>query len=58
MSASAVSKPIFDINANEENTKITTPMLSGSDKKHISFCSHVASASLKSSGGGDFKFLS
>ena len=31
-SASALSKPIFDINATENKTNIFTPMLSGSGK--------------------------
>ena len=35
--ASAVSKPVFEIKANEENTKISTPMLSWSGKKVLSF---------------------
>ena len=52
MSASAVSKPIFDIKATEENTKITSPMLYVSGKNFISFGSMAASASSKSSGGG------
>ena len=32
VSASTVSKPIFDIKTTEDNTKITTPMLSVSGK--------------------------
>ena len=52
MSATAVSKPIFDIKATEDNTKITTPMLSVSGKNAVYFCSLDASASPKSSGGG------
>ena len=37
MSASAVSKPIFEIKATEERTNISTPMLSGSGKKRPIF---------------------
>ena len=52
MSASAVSKSIFDIKATEDNRNISTPMLSGSGKSVLSFGSLDASASPKSSGGG------
>ena len=52
MSASAVSKPIFDINATEDKTNISTPMLSGSGKHVGSFGSMAARTSPKSSGGG------
>ena len=52
MSASDVSKPIFDIKATEYKTNISTPMLSGSGKNVLSFGSLSASASLKISGGG------
>ena len=51
MSASAVSKPIFETNATEDKTKISTPMLSGSEKNVVSFGSLAASATPKSSGG-------
>ena len=51
-SASSGSKPIFDINATEDKTKISTPMLSGSGKNVVSFGSLAASASPKISGGG------
>ena len=37
VSASAVSKPIFVIKANEHKTKICTPMISGSVKKSYPF---------------------
>ena len=52
VSASAVSKPIFDIKATDDKTKISTPMLSGSGKNVQSFCSLVANSSPKSRGGG------
>ena len=51
MSASAVSKPIFDIKATENKTKIYTPMFSVSGKNVLSFGSLDASASPKISGG-------
>ena len=67
VSAYAVSKTIFDIKATEENTKISTPMLSGSVKNILSFGSMDESAPPKSnsgelatysstSGSGGFKF--
>ena len=52
VSASAVSKPIFEIKTTEENTKITTPLFSGSGKNVVSFGSLDASASPKSRDGG------
>ena len=52
MSASAVSKPIFYIKATEENTKINTPLLSGSVKNFLSFGSLTKRASTKISSGG------
>ena len=52
VSASVVNKPIFDIKATEENTNISTPMLSRTGKKILSFGSLAASASAKISGGG------
>ena len=52
VSVSDVSKPIFDINATEEKTNISTPMMSGSDKNVVSFGSLAASVSPKSSGDG------
>ena len=52
VSASAVGKPIFEINDTKDKTNISTPMLSGSGKNVGSFGSMVARASPKSSGGG------
>ena len=52
VSASAVSKSIFDIKATEKKTKIYTPMFSGLGKNFLSFGSLSASASPKISGGG------
>ena len=52
VSASAVSKPIFEIKATEDKTKISTPMLSGSGKK-LSF-GYMAAGSSKKSSGGEF----
>ena len=52
VSASAVSKPIFEIKSTEDKTNISTPMLSGSVKNVLSFGSLATSASPKSSGGG------
>ena len=52
MSASSVSKPIFEINYTEDKTNISTPMLSVSGKNVVYFGSLAASASPKSSGGG------
>ena len=52
MSASVVSKPIFYIKVTEDKTNISTPMLSGSGKKVVSFGSLDASAPPKISGGG------
>ena len=51
MSASAVSKTIFEIKTAEYKTNIYTPMLSGSGKNILSFGSLAASAFPKSSGG-------
>ena len=58
VSASAVSKPIFEIKATEDNTNISTHMLSVSDKNVVSFGSLTASASSKSSGGGFIDYFS
>ena len=55
---SAVSKPIFEINTIEENTKITTPMFSGSGKNLLSFGSIDESASPKTSSGEFAAYLS
>ena len=52
MSASDVSKPIFDIKATEYKTNISTPIFSGSDKNFISFGSLDEITSPKSSGVG------
>ena len=52
LSSSVVGKPIFDIKATEDKTKISTPMLSGSGKNVISFGSMDARASTKTSGLG------
>ena len=52
VSASTVSKPILEIEATEDNNKITTPMLSGSGKKIVYFGSLATSASTKISCGG------
>ena len=52
MSASDVSKTIFDIKATEYKTKISTPMLSESGENTLSFGYMAASASPKVSGGG------
>ena len=52
VSASSISKPIFDIKATENKTNISTPLLSGSVKNFVSFGSLAASTSPKSSGGG------
>ena len=49
--ASAVSKPIFEINSSEDKTNISTPMLSGSGKNVVSFGSLSARVPPKSSGG-------
>ena len=51
VSASAVSKPIFEIKATEEKSNISSPMFSGSGKYILSFGSLAASASPNSSGG-------
>ena len=51
VSASAVGKPIFYINATKYKTNISTHMLSGSGKNIAPFGSMAASASPKSSGG-------
>ena len=52
VSASAVSKPIFDIKTTEDKTNISTPMLSGSGKNVVLFGSMAARSSPKSGGGG------
>ena len=52
MSAYAVSKPIFEIKDTEDNTNISTPMLSVSGKNVLLFGSLAASASPKIRGGG------
>ena len=52
VSASVDGKPIFEIKATEDKTKISTPMLSASGKNYVSFGYLAASASSKSSGGG------
>ena len=52
VSASAVSKPIFDIKATDDKTKISTPMFSGSVKNVLSFGYLYSSASPKIIGGG------
>ena len=52
MSASSVSKPIFEIKSTEDKTNISTPILSGSGKNIVSFGSLAASALPKISGGG------
>ena len=52
VSASDVSKTIFDIKATEYKTKISTPMLSESGENTLSFGYMAASASPKISGGG------
>ena len=51
MSASAASKPIFDIKDTEDKTNISTPMLPGSGKNILTFGSLAASALHKISGG-------
>ena len=67
VSASDVSKKIFDINNTEDKTNISTPILSGSGKNVASFGSMDARASPKINGGvfaaysrtsgsGSFKF--
>ena len=52
MIASAVNKPIFEIKATDDKTKISTPMLSGSGKNVASFGSMIAIYSPKTRGGG------
>ena len=52
LSASSVSKLIFLIKANKDNTKISTPIFSGSGKNVVFFGSMAASASPKSSSSG------
>ena len=52
MSASAVSKPISEIKATEDNDKIYTPMLFGSGKNVLYFGYLAESALPKISGGG------
>ena len=52
VSASDVSMPIFEINSTEDNTKISTPMLSGSGKNAVSFGSLAATTSPKIRSGG------
>ena len=51
MIASALRKPIFEIKATGEKTKISTLMLSGSGKNVLSFGSLDASAFPKRIGG-------
>ena len=43
---------IFEISSTEENSNISTPMLSGSSKNVLSFVSMAGSALPKISGGG------
>ena len=52
MGPSDVSKPIFEINVTEYNTKVSTPMLSVSGKNFVSFCFMSEITSPKISGGG------
>ena len=52
MSASTVSKPIFEIKVTEDNKNISTPMLSRSGKNFLSLGSLDASVSPKSSVSG------
>ena len=52
MSASSVSKPIFDIKETEEKNKIYTPTFSGSVKNVLTFGYLDASDLPKISGGG------
>ena len=52
VSASTISMPIFEITATEDKTNISTPILSESGKKSISFDSLAARASPKISVGG------
>ena len=52
MSASDVSKPIFEIKVTEDKTNISIDTLSGSVKNAPSFGSLTVSASPKISGGG------
>ena len=52
VSASAVSKPIFETKANKYKTKTYTSMVSGSGKNVLYFGSLAASSLQKSSGGG------
>ena len=52
MSASAVSKPVFETKATEDKNNISTPMLSGSSKSALSFGYLDTSVSPKISGGG------
>ena len=52
LSSSAVSKPIFDIQATEDNTNISTPMFSGSGKNVVSFGYLAANTSPKIGCGG------
>ena len=52
VSASALSKTIFEINSTEDKNKISTPMVSGSGKNVVSFGSLVGRTSPKSSSEG------
>ena len=52
MSASSVINPIFEIKVTEYKNKISTPMLSVSGKKNLSFGSPDVISSPKHSGGG------
>ena len=57
VSASDVSKPIFEIKATEDKTKIYTPMLSGSGQNVPPFGYLYSSASSENSGGGFCELL-
>ena len=52
VSASSVSKPIFEIKANDNKNNISTPMLSRSVKNIVFFGCLAASTSPKGSRGG------
>ena len=57
MSASDVSKPIFEIKATEDSNNISTPMLSVSVKKVLYFGYLAVGSSPKISAGGFGKWL-
>ena len=57
MISSTVSNPIYYTKATEDNTTISTPMLSGSGKNILSFDFLDESALPKSRGGGFGDFL-